>query len=90
MQFKPETVFLFSGQMSRSLPSARRAKGPLLEQRVVVAPDEVTAYSHLAEKEPNFRPLGAASLKDYEDAAANVRAALNGTKDDWPLLVAIG
>lgn len=89
MQFKPETVFLFSGQMSRSLPAARRTKGPLLEQRVVVAPDEAAAYGLLAQKEPNFRPLGAASLKDYEDAAANVRAALNGTKNDWPLLFAI-
>lgn len=88
MQVKPENVYLISGRVSVPPNVERRANEPVVTQRVVVAKDEISAYSWLAKKEPSFRPIGAASLRDYENAIANLRAVLNGTKTDWPLLVA--
>lgn len=88
MQANPETVFLLSGQLSTTASVDKSQIGPQFVQRVVVAPDEASAYRCIREKEPGFRPLGAANLRDYELAAENVRAVLNGTKTDWPLYVA--
>lgn len=89
MAIKKNQVFLISGQMKlASDESARLA--PEVVQRVVLAEDSQAAYGHLVATEPDFTPLGHASLQDYESAVAKLRATLKGEATGWSLLVAPG
>lgn len=83
--FDPNRVFLVSGQLAERKVGGRDGRAPEVLQRVVVADDADGAYKALAAQEPGFVPLGLASLANYDEAAANLRAALAGEKTDWPL-----
>ena len=83
--FDPKRVYLVSGQVVERKVGGREGRAPEVQQRVVVADDAEGAYKALAAQEPGFAPLGLASLANYEEAAANLRAVLAGDKTDWPL-----
>lgn len=82
-----KNVYLVSGQMAVTVSGGEEVL-PQVEQRVVVAEDARLAYECLATNEARFRPLGHATLHDYEDAAKKIRAALKGELNDWRLFVA--
>ncbi|WP_157896885.1 hypothetical protein [Acidovorax carolinensis] len=84
----PEKVFLVSGQMQEQKAGGRQGLSPQVIQRVVVAQDPVEALRMLGEAEPLFRPLGHASLADYEDTAKRLRAAAEGHSSEWSILTA--
>lgn len=83
-----KNVYLVSGQMTVTISGGREEVLPHVEQRVVVAEDARLAYECLATNEARFRPLGHATLHDYEDAAKKIRATLKGELSDWRLFVA--
>lgn len=74
---KTSEVFLVSGQILRRVDGVRQL-APDIEQCVVVARNRDAAYGTLAVSEPAFRPLGHATLKDYELAARRIVAAVEG------------
>jgi len=84
----PRRVFLVSGQLIEQKVGGREGISPTVTQRVVIAEDPVEALQRLAEAEPAFRPLGHASLADYEDAAVRLRAVAEGRSSEWSVLVA--
>jgi len=77
------------GQVIRNIDGADQLL-PEVEQRVVVAFDESTAMKLLGDREPKFKLLGYATLKDYEDTALNIRAAVTGIDDKWVVYVEPG
>lgn len=86
----PGNVFLVSGQRFEILEGGVRKVSPEIEQRVVVAQGDVAAYQLLASQEPGFLPSGHASLEAYDQAAMNIRAALQGEKGAWTVFYAPG
>lgn len=84
----PRRVFLISGQLLEQKVGGREGISPTVTQRVVIAGDPVEALRRLAEAEPMFKPLGHASLAEYEDAAARLRAVVEGSNSEWSVLVA--
>ena len=89
MSAKPSEIFLISGQrLSRNDGSPQL--NDAVEQRVVVAPNDRIAYDVLSGIDPQFRPLGHATLAQYEEAAAQLRAVVRGESTAWPLIVAPG
>ncbi|RWA53158.1 hypothetical protein AU476_15190 [Cupriavidus sp. UYMSc13B] len=82
----PRRVFLVSGQLVEQKVGGREGISPTVTQRVVIAEDPSKALQRLAEAEPSFRPLGHASLADYEDAAARLRAVTEGRSTEWSVL----
>ena len=59
-----------------------------IEQCVVVANDGIEAYKTIESQEPTFRPLGFATLDDYESTATNLRAVLKGEGiKGWKLII---
>lgn len=81
-------VFLVSGQMLEQKVGGREGISPMVTQRVVVAEDAAAAVRRLAEAEPAFKPLGHASLADYEVAARRLRAVAEGRSSEWSILTA--
>jgi len=77
MMAKTSEVFLVSGQFLRSVDGVKQL-APEIEQCVVVAHNRDSAYGTLAVSEPAFRPLGHATLQDYELAARKIVAAVGG------------
>lgn len=91
MSVKPEQVFLMSGQVIDAEPSGATQAATTIIQCVVVAADPAEAYKHIGAAKPDFRPIGLASLADYENAARNLRASLTGkVPESWSLHVAPG
>lgn len=88
IEIDPRKVFLVSGQMLEQKVGGREGISPVVTQRVVVAEDAAQAMQRLAEAEPMFKPLGQASLSDYEDAARRLRAVAEGRSKDWSILAA--
>lgn len=84
----PSRVFLVSGQIAEQKVGRRDGLGPTVHQRVVFADDAVAAYQRLATAEPAFKPIGLATLADYEDSAARLRAVAEGRSQEWALLEA--
>ncbi len=87
-EIDPRKVFLVSGQLLEQKVGGREGISPTVTQRVVVADDAVEAVRRLAEAEPMFRPVGHASLADYEDAARRLRAVAEGRSSEWSILTA--
>jgi hypothetical protein len=71
-------VFLVSGQRMTKGEDGGEKLAPEVEQCVVIAENGQQAYQKLEGVEPKFRPLGCATLDDYESTAAKLRAALAG------------
>lgn len=90
MSVNAENVYLVSGHRFKVLDGGIRKMSPEIEQRVVVAKNDVEAYQLLASQEPGLLPVGHASLHDYEQAAINIRAALAGNKTGWQVSFAPG
>lgn len=88
MSIDPKRTFLVSGQVIAEKVGGRHGLSPVVGQRVVVAQDELAAYALLATAEPGFRPVGHASLHDYEVAAAKLRAVATRQSTEWVLHVA--
>ncbi|MEM8519049.1 hypothetical protein [Janthinobacterium sp. CAN_S7] len=86
---KTSEVFLVSGQMLRSIEGVKQL-APEIEQCVVVARNRDSAYDTLAVSEPAFRPLGHATLQDYEMAARKIAASVNDTDASERVLLAPG
>lgn len=82
----PRRVFLVSGQIAEQKVGRREGVGSTVHQRVVVADDAVAAYQCLALAEPAFKPVGLASLADYEDSAKRLRAVAEGRSEEWTVL----
>ncbi|MES2879187.1 MAG: hypothetical protein V4713_12255 [Pseudomonadota bacterium] len=78
-------VFLVSGQLRETKVGGRKGVSPRVEQRVVIAKDDLAAYNCLSAQEPDFSPLGHATLDDYEETARKVRAVVEGNSDVWKL-----
>lgn len=74
MRVVREQVFLVQGQAV----GGDGAPAATVERRVVVAADEEVLQGFLADQ-ADFRPVGWASLRDYEDAVAMIREALKGS-----------
>ena len=90
MNFNSNEVFLVSGQQFRDVADGGGRKlSTDIEQRVVVAQNGVDAYKQIAIAEPGFRPLGLASLHEYEEAVRKLRATLNGDEGGFPLITAV-
>lgn len=86
---KTSEVFLVSGQILRSVDGVKQLS-PEIEQCVVVAPSSDAAYGALAVSEPAFRPVGHATLQDYELAARKIVAAVDGADLGGNVLLAPG
>lgn len=89
MMAKTSEVFLISGQILRNVDGVRKL-APEIEQCVVVARSRDAAYGTLAAFEPAFRPIGHATLQDYELAARKMVAAVAGTDAGANVLLAPG
>lgn len=61
-----------------------------IRQAAVVAQDGQAAAAAVAEQQPSWSVLGFTSLAEFEDAVVKLRAAVEGSKTDWPLVVAPG
>lgn len=89
MSVNAKHVFLVSGQRLVTVEGGSEKLSPDIEQCVVVANDDQEAYKALLSMEPNFRPLGCATLDDYESTAIKLRAVLKGDGNTgWKLIVA--
>lgn len=82
-------VYLMQGQSLLIVDEIKQAM-PEIEQRVVVARDVQSAMNLIGNSVPEFRVVGYATLKEYEDTAAKLRATLNGVDTGWILLVEPG
>lgn len=80
-------VFLVSGQKITSKDSGDESVSALIEQQIVVAVDKQAAYEALAEKKPDFRPVGITSLDEYESIVAKMKATLRGVDTGLELLI---
>lgn len=90
MVISEKNVFLVSGRRISLGDDGIEAISSVVEQCVVVAPSELDVYPSLEKSMPNFRPIGFASLSEYEDAAARIRACLRGEEVAWNLVLANG
>lgn len=82
-------VFLVPGQLAIIEDGGAERLAPEVVHRVVVARNGQSALVVLENTDPSFRPLGATSLKEFEDAVLQVRATLNGDTR-WPLVIEPG
>ncbi len=89
MAVSKEQVFLVQGQVVQVVAGVEQV-APEIVQRVVVARNSGAAMSLIQSQSPEFRALGYASLKEYEDTVAKLRATLKGTSTDWPMLMEPG
>jgi PleD family two-component response regulator len=78
-------VFLFQGQRMQLVDGVQQLL-PAIEQRVVVAHDAETASTQLNKSAPDFSIVGYATLKQYEETAAQIRATLNGENKEWKVI----
>lgn len=90
MSVDTDQVFLVPGQWSRPDSSGEERLAPEIAHHVVVARNAQSAMALLEQTTPDFRPLGATSLKEYEDAVLKLRATLNGEETGWPMVIAPG
>lgn len=89
MAVKKDQVLLVSGQLRLTGNESGHLAAEVI-QRVVIAEDDKAAYQMLAVTEPQFFPIGHATLQQYEDVAAKLRATLKGDQTGWTILVAPG
>ena len=88
MSINAKHVFLVSGQRLVTGEDGGEKLSPDVEQCVVVANDGHEAYKTLESVESKFRPLGFATLDDYESTATKLRAALKGeVNTGWKLIL---
>lgn len=87
---RSDQVYLVQGQYLRPAGNGGQELAPVIVQCIVVAEDDQKAYGCLAEQKPDFRPIGFATLADYEKTARNIRAALKKENASWPVLLAAG
>lgn len=85
-----EQVYLVQGQLVSAASTRGGAPGPTIEQCVVVAVNDQDLYQCLATSKPDFRPLGFATLADYEDTAKKLRACLSREDRSWEIVLAPG
>ncbi|MGS0741101.1 hypothetical protein ACVBEF_04575 [Glaciimonas sp. GG7] len=81
MGINTDQVFVIPGQ--KTMTSGVAA----IQHVVVVAPDQSEAWALIEREMPEFKALGATSLKEYEDAVVKIRATLSGSESDWSMLV---
>jgi hypothetical protein len=86
VEVKASEVFLISASRAETKVGGRTAGAAAPVQFVVEAADLLHAYELLAERQPEFAPLGGASLQQYEAAARQIRAALAGDFTEWPVI----
>lgn len=79
-------VFLVSGQTAQPQVGGGELWSPTIEQHVIVAASERAVYALLSEKLPKFRPVGLATLDDYERAVSKIKDTLNGVETGWGLI----
>lgn len=87
MTIKNNQVYLVQGQFKQVLDGVITLD-PEIKQLVVVAKDNETAYQFVTKEHPGFKPLGYATLEDYEKTARKLRDTLKGINSEWPLLIA--
>ena len=85
-----EQVYLAQGQLIPGAPIPGAALSPTIEQCVGVAVNDHDLYQCLANTKPGFRPLGFATLADYEDTAKKIRACLKSDSPSWEVVLAPG
>ena len=91
MSVNAKHVFLVSGQRLVNVEGGGEKLSPDVDQLVVVADNGVEAYKALESMEPRFRPLGFATLDDYESTAAKLRDVLSGKGiTGWKLVLGQG
>lgn len=83
----PRNLFLFSGQNLTHKVGGKVGSQAAVQQLAVVADDERAAYAKLAELAPHFRPLGCASLAEYQSVVERLLRASRGEESDIRLLV---
>lgn len=83
-------VFLVPGQRKVPVDSNMVRLAPMIEHCVVIAKDGRSARRLLTQTVKDFEALEFTSLAAFEDAVRKLRAALNGTNIEWPLVVAPG
>lgn len=91
MSVNAKQVILVSGQRLVKVEGSGEKLSPDIEQLVVVADNGVEAYTALESLEPGFRPLGFATLDDYESTAAKIRDAVSGkVTTGWKVVLGEG
>lgn len=88
MSHLSNTVFLFSGQFEQTSIGGRTGLNPTIRQCVVIAENQKLAYECLTKHMPQFRPLGHATLEDYETTVMKLKKASEGVGTDWEVLQA--
>ncbi len=89
MAISNSDVYLFQGQRKQLVDGVEQLL-PAIEQRVVVAHDAEAAAGLLKKSEPKFSVVGFATLKQYEETAAQIRATLMGESKEWKVLFGKG
>lgn len=89
MGVETHQVFLVPGQLAITGEGGAVRLAPEVVHRVVVARNAQSALVVLEKTDPSFRPLGATSLKEFEDAVLQLRATLSGDTR-WPLVIEPG
>lgn len=85
MAISNDDVFLFQGQRKQLVGGVEQLS-PAIEQRVVVAHGAEAAAGLLKKSAPDFLVVGFATLKQYEETAAQIRATLKGENREWAVL----
>lgn len=83
---KKENVYLFQGQR-KSVINSEPQVSPVVEQCVVIADNADKAVAKMKKSAPGLAILGYATLKQYEDTAAQIRATLKGASQEWKVFV---
>lgn len=85
-----EQVYLVQGQYRSAAQEHAPDLNPTIEQCVVLATNDQDLYTCLAVSKPDFRPLGVATLADYENTAKKLRACVNSDDPAWEVILAPG
>ena len=88
MTFDAKQVFLVSGQSLLPQQGGDELWSSTIEQLVVVADDAQAAYAIVEGMVPKFKPVGLASLDDYERALSKIKNTLTGADTGCRLIVA--
>lgn len=87
MAVNPGHVFLVAGQSMQITGTGRNRLSPEISECVVLAPNDKDAYQCLAEKNPEFRPIGFSTMQDHLTAVLKLESALKGESADLPLFL---
>lgn len=87
MAASKDQVFLVQGQMAQMRDGAKIIL-PEIRQWVIVAPNAEIMTQMVSETLPELGMVGYATLKEYEETAAKLRATLRGVDTGWKMVVA--